>query len=68
MKAIALVGLLLFIILAHAESIVPLATAPSAAKTSPATNAPAVEPNKITLKVVKADSEETAGEDGKAAR
>ena len=68
MKAIALVGLCLSTaVFAHACSARPQATVPSATKVSPATNAPAVEPAKITLKVVKADSEETAGEDGKAA-
>jgi len=68
MKAIALVSLILFTaIFAQADSAASQAIKQSATKISPATNAPAVEPVKITLKVVKADSEETSGENGKAA-
>lgn len=55
---------------AFVASAEPAATnaAPAASTVSPTTNAPATNaPRKITLKVVKADSEETAGEDGKAA-
>jgi alpha-glucosidase len=48
----------------------PAATAPAAtapAATAPTAAAPAAVANTVTLKVVKVDSEETAGEDGKGA-
>jgi len=68
MNAIALVGLILFTaIFANVDSAMSQTNEPSATRISPATNAPAVLSNRITLKVVKVDSEETAGEDGKAA-
>ena len=68
MKAIVLVGLILFTaVFAYADSSASQTVEPFATKVSPITNAPAVGSNKITLKVVKADSEETSGEDGKAA-
>lgn len=68
MKAIAFVGLVLFTaVFAYADLAASQTVEPSAAKVSPATNVPAVEPATPTLKVVKADSEETSGENGKAA-
>ena len=68
MKAIALGGLILFTaVFAYADLPASQTVEPSATNVSPTTNAPAVEPAKPTLKVVKADSEETSGENGKAA-
>ena len=68
MKAIALGGLILFTaVFAYADLPASQTVEPSATKVSPATNALAVEPARLTLKVVKADSEETSGENGKAA-
>jgi hypothetical protein len=68
MKAIAFVGqILLITVFAYADSTASQTIEPSATKVSLATNAPGVESNKITLKVVKADSEEISGENGKAA-
>ena len=68
MKVIALVGLILFTAVFAYEDLASSQTIePSATRVSPATNAPAVEPTKPTLTVVKADSEETSGENGQAA-